>query len=69
VSAFVDERRGDFGVEPVCRALGVSACRLPTSARPASPRARAAEDERLLALIGEVHSWLSAVTGGRSVSP
>ncbi len=25
VRAFIDERRGDFGVEPVCRTLGVSA--------------------------------------------
>ncbi len=25
VSAFVEERRADFGVEPICRALGVSA--------------------------------------------
>jgi hypothetical protein len=23
--AFIDERRGDFGVEPICRALDVSA--------------------------------------------
>jgi hypothetical protein len=47
VSAFIDERKGDFGVEPVCRTLGVSASacyQRATGERSARPIA----DERLL---------------------
>lgn len=54
MSAFIDERRDRFGVEPVCRTLGVSASayyQRATGER--SPRA--VEDERLLARIREVH--------------
>jgi putative transposase len=55
VSRYVDEHRGRFGVEPICRALDVSAsayyqrrsgCRSP----------RAVEDERLLGRIRELHA-------------
>jgi hypothetical protein len=55
VSAFIDEHRGRFGVEPICRTLGVSASayyRRATGER----SARAIEDERLLGVIGEVHA-------------
>jgi putative transposase len=54
VSRYVDEHRGCYGVEPICRALGVSASayyRRATGAR----SARAVEDERLLAVIKATH--------------
>jgi hypothetical protein len=52
VSAFIDERREDFGVEPICSVLGVSASayyQRATGER--SPRA--VEDERLVPVIRE----------------
>jgi transposase InsO family protein len=54
VSAFIDEHRARFGVEPICRVLGVSASayyQRATGQR--SPRA--VEDDRLLERIREVH--------------
>ncbi len=51
---FIDEQRERFGVEPICRTLGVSASAYyhrATGAR--SPRR--VEDERLLELIRELH--------------
>ena len=55
MSAFIDERRLDFGVEPICKTLDVS-----TSAyyeRASGRRStRAIDDERLLAKIRKVHS-------------
>jgi putative transposase len=54
VSAFIEERKADFGVEPVCRTLEVSASahyRRATGER----SARQVEDERLLAVIRETH--------------
>jgi putative transposase len=54
VSVFIDEQRERFGVEPICRTLGVSASAYyhrATGAR--SPRR--VEDERLLELIRELH--------------
>jgi putative transposase len=54
VSAFVDEQRVRFGVEPICEALGVSASayyRRATGGR----SARRVEDERLLELIRQIH--------------
>ena len=54
MSAFIDERRGDFGVEPICRALGVSASAYYERAS-GRRSARAAEDERLLELIRTEH--------------
>jgi putative transposase len=54
VSAFIDERRADFGVEPICSVLGV-----PESAyyqRATGERsARAVEDDRLVPVIRAVH--------------
>jgi putative transposase len=55
VSRFIDEHRGRFGVEPICRTLGVSASayyQRATGER--SPRAF--EDERLLERIERVHA-------------
>jgi putative transposase len=54
VSAFIEERRGDFGVEPICRALGVSASAYYERAS-GRRSARAREDERLLELIRSEH--------------
>jgi putative transposase len=55
VSRYVDEHRGRFGVEPICRALGVS---VSAYYERASGRrsARSVEDERLLARIRELHA-------------
>jgi putative transposase len=55
VSAFIDERREDFGVEPICRTLGVSASAYYQRAQ-GERSARAVEDERLLGLIRQVHA-------------
>jgi putative transposase len=55
VSAFIDEHRARFGVEPVCRVLDVSASAY--YQRGSGERsARAVEDERLLARIEELHA-------------
>jgi transposase InsO family protein len=55
VTAFVDEHRGRFGVEPICGTLGVSAsaCYQRATGRRS---AKAVEDERLLGVIGELHA-------------
>jgi len=55
VSAFVDERRADFGVEPICRALGVSASAY-YERRSGNRSARAIEDDWLLAEITKTHA-------------
>jgi putative transposase len=55
VSAFIDERREDFGVEPICRTVGVSASAYYQRAK-GERSARALEDERLLGLIRAVHA-------------
>ena len=55
MSAFIDGHRDRFGVEPICRTLGVSASA--SYHRRAGHRSqRAIEDERLLARIGELHA-------------
>jgi putative transposase len=55
VSRYVDEHRGRFGVEPICRTLGVS---VSAYYQRASGRrsARAVVDERLLGRIRELHA-------------
>jgi putative transposase len=52
---FIDEHRDRFGVEPICRVLGVSASAYYHRAQ-AEPCARAREDARLLARIRDVHA-------------
>jgi putative transposase len=54
VSRFIELRRQDFGVEPICRTLGVSASAY-YERRSGSESRRAAEDKRLLALIRQLH--------------
>ena len=54
MTAFIDQKRGDFGVEPICKILDVSASAYhhrKTGVR----SARRIEDERLTAEIREVH--------------
>jgi putative transposase len=55
VSRFIDEHRCRFGVEPICRTLGVSASAYYQRAT-GQRSARAVEDERLLARIRDVHA-------------
>jgi putative transposase len=54
VSAFVDMHRDRFGVEPICRTLGVSASAYYQRAKD-ELSARAIEDERLLGVIRQMH--------------
>jgi len=77
VTRFIDSYRERFGVEPICRALGVSASayyQRKTGAR----SERAIEDERLLAVIRQTHEdnycaygyrkmWLELRRGGETV--
>jgi putative transposase len=54
VSAYIDQHRERFGVEPICEALGVSASAYYERAT-GERSARAVEDERLLGVIRETH--------------
>jgi putative transposase len=54
VSAYIEEHRERFGVEPICSTLGVSASAYYQRAS-GQRSARAVEDERLLERIREVH--------------
>lgn len=51
---FVDEHRERFGVEPICKTLEISASAYYQRAK-SERSARSLEDERLLALIAEIH--------------
>jgi putative transposase len=55
VSAFIEEHRERFGVEPICQTLGVSASAYYQRAI-GKRSARSTEDERLTGRIREVHS-------------
>jgi putative transposase len=55
VSRYVDEHRGRFGVEPICKTLGVSVSAY-YQRRSGQRSARAVEDERLLERIRELHA-------------
>jgi putative transposase len=55
VSRYIDEHRGRFGVEPICRILGVSASAY-YQRKTGECSARAVEDERLLGRIRELHA-------------
>jgi putative transposase len=54
VSAFIEEHRDRFGVEPICSTLGASASAYYERAK-GNRSARTIEDERLLERIKEVH--------------
>ena len=77
MSAFIAERRGDFGVERICRVLGVSASAFYRRAS-GEQSARVIEDERLLGRIRELHAanyfaygyrrmWKALLRAGESV--
>lgn len=55
MSRYVDEHRGRFGVEPICKTLGVSVSAY-YERRSGRRSARALEDERLLGRIRELHA-------------
>jgi putative transposase len=55
VTAFIEEHRGRFGVEPICSVLGVSASAYYDRRTGARSR-RAIEDEQLLGQIERVHA-------------
>ncbi len=55
MSAFIDQKKDAFGVEPICRTLGVSASAYYQRAT-GKQSARAVEDERLLGRIDELHA-------------
>lgn len=55
MSAFVDERRPDFGVEPICKTLGVSASAY-YERRSGHRSDRALADEQLLVKIRKIHT-------------
>jgi len=68
VSAYIDTYRGRFGVEPICRVLGVSASAYyhrKTGAR----SQRSVEDERLLVLIRELHLANYEGSAARKAAP
>jgi putative transposase len=64
VSAFIDERRGDFGVELICRTLEVSVSAYYQRAT-GQLSARVIEDERLVALIKRTHAANYEAYGSR----
>ncbi len=64
MSAFIEEHRERFGVEPICETLGVSASAYYQRAT-GQRSARAVEDERLLALINELHAANYCAYGSR----
>jgi putative transposase len=66
VSAFIDAHRERFGVELICRTIGVSASAYYQRAQ-GERSARALEDERLLGRIGEVHAANYEAYGYRRV--
>jgi putative transposase len=77
VSRYIEEHRGRFGVEPICRTLGVSASAYYQRAS-GERSAREVEDERLLELIKTTHErnyfaygyrrmWKALLRAGESV--
>jgi putative transposase len=64
VTAFIDSHRGRFGVEPICRALDVSASAYYERAG-GRRSARSLEDERLLGRIRELHKKNFEAYGSR----
>jgi hypothetical protein len=78
VSRYIEEHRGRFGVEPICRTLGVSASAYYQRAT-GERSERALEDERLVELIETTHArnyfaygyrrmWKALLRAGEQVS-
>ena len=55
MTRFIDQHRDRFGVEPICRTLGVSASAY-YHRRTGQRSARCVEDERLLGVICQTHT-------------
>jgi putative transposase len=64
VTSFVETRKQSFGVEPICRAMGV-ATSTHYARRSRKPSARAVRDAELVALIGQVRTGYRRVYGAR----
>jgi putative transposase len=68
MSAMIDAHRGDFGVEPICRTLGIApSSYYAVKARQRDPSARTLRDRELLAEIRRVHEENYGVYGARKV--
>ena len=66
MSSYIEEHRERFGVEPICKTLEVSASAYYQRAK-GERSARALEDERLLALIAEIHEANYCAYGYRRI--
>ncbi len=64
MSAFIDAHRERFGVELICRTIGVSASAY-YQRRAGQQSRRAVEDERLLGRIRELHATEYCAYGSR----
>lgn len=68
MSAVVDAHKGEFGVEPICRTLGVApSTYYAVKARERDPSERARSDERMLVEIRRVHEASKGLYGARKV--
>jgi putative transposase len=68
MSRAVDGNREEFGVEPICRALGIApSTYYAVKAREAAPSVRAVRDQELADRIREVHEKNLGVYGARKV--
>jgi putative transposase len=68
MSAFIDEHRASFGVEPICRVLAVApSTYYAVKARQARPSGRARRDAELLMQIRRVHGQTNGLYGARKV--
>jgi putative transposase len=68
LSAFIDEHREVFGVEPICRCLGIApSTYYAVKQRHRQPAARTLRDRELLAQIQRVHAASGGLYGARKV--
>jgi putative transposase len=68
LSVFIDEHRELFGVEPICRCLGIApSTYYAVKARQREPAARTLRDHDLLAQIQRVHATSGGLYGARKV--
>lgn len=68
MSAFIDEHREVFGVEPICRCLGIApSTYYAVKQRQRQPASRTLRDRELLAQIRRVHGASGGLYGARKV--
>jgi putative transposase len=68
LSAFIDEHRPSFGVEPICRSLGIApSTYYAVKKREAEPSARAKRDAQLLVDVHRVYDRSRGLYGARKV--